>query len=229
MPAFRTGNRWDHPGRAFVMAGPGWRLLGRGVRFLSGLGRRRLFGLLVVLAGGALAAYAYVSVVSPVPGGPVRFLFPGGPEEERPAEGRDVEEDRSVLVEMQVRQTTRYRQCGHEETVVRVFRTPMPTLDRETLSALFPEWSVVSLDAEGAELFREEDGLCPEDATYRHLRVKDGYVAVYYGKPRPDAPLKEVTDVPAAWLLPEDIRRLETGLVLEGDAEVRKYLEGLRE
>jgi len=57
--------------------------------------------------------------------------------------------------------------------------------------------------------------------------VKDGYVAIYYGSPRRDAILKQVTEVRFE-LLPKDFQiSLERGIPISDDYALMLFLEGI--
>ncbi|NPV71583.1 MAG: hypothetical protein HPY55_13240 [Firmicutes bacterium] len=119
----------------------------------------------------------------------------------------------------------RYRGCGH--TVSGPHR---PVSGRQVSEILndHPGATLTLLPGGIAEVMIETDGLCPEDAPYRLLTVKDGYVVVYYGRSAHAANLKEVRrDLPVGRLHTGDLRRLERGEVVLGDTAVSRLLEGL--
>lgn len=67
---------------------------------------------------------------------------------------------------------------------------------------------------------------CPTCTEWRHVRLVDGVVTVYYGKRDAQNPvLKERTRITAEMLMPGDRTRLEQGVDLQGDAAVRQFLE----
>jgi len=98
---------------------------------------------------------------------------------------------------------------------------------REELAQLYPEWSVESFSSRRVVLARTYDAMCDELERFRLITLKDGRVAVYYGRRWPLVVLKEVTDLTVDRLRQADLERLEAGIELEGDAAVLEFLEGL--
>jgi hypothetical protein len=117
--------------------------------------------------------------------------------------------------------------CGcREEREVPVWPELVGCTQEEVMKHL-AGWTLVSFSPTRIEVERQVEDMCPDMVRYRFLTIADGRVAVYYGRSREHLLLKEVTAVDARQLLPEDRERLEQGLVLEGDSEVQRFLEGL--
>lgn len=95
------------------------------------------------------------------------------------------------------------------------------------MPALYPGWVVGGFGADRVELSRVEDALCEELERYRLVTLKDDWIAVYHGRRPPLVKLKEITRVPATSLRQADLDRLTEGVVVEGDAGVVEFLEGL--
>lgn len=95
------------------------------------------------------------------------------------------------------------------------------------LAILYPEWTVEGFGPERVVLARAYEPLCAELERYRLVTLKDDHIAVYYGRRPPLVKLKEVTRVPASSLRQADLERLVQGVVVEGDAGVVEFLEGL--
>ena len=67
---------------------------------------------------------------------------------------------------------------------------------------------------------------CPTCTEWRHVRLVDGVVTVYYGRrDAADPVVKERTQIRSEMLMPEERARLEAGVDLQGDAAVRQFLE----
>jgi len=139
-------------------------------------------------------------------------------------------------VRVQIVFRTYFEACGHTEE--RHVASWMAAADARELRRLYPGWHAVSGGGEAGEaggtggalvLERREDGYCTDDTYYRHLGIRDGRVAVFWGKPGPGARLKEVTAIKVSDLLAEDRQRLEKGIALLGDDAVSRSLEGLAE
>lgn len=114
-----------------------------------------------------------------------------------------------------------YDQCGHTS------ESTIPLTQGVDLADLTQGWETVDHHGDRIVASRREPGLCPEDRVYRHLRLESDMIAVYYGRPRADAVLSRVLPIDRSWLLPEDITRLEEGIVVVGDEGVSAYIEGL--
>ena len=132
-------------------------------------------------------------------------------------------------VEPRTRVTYRshYSECGHSVMEIGIAPPEIIGLTREDLEAMDWEWQVQGLGPGYLHLTRLLEGLCPEDQEYRWIGIVDGYVTVFYGKPRPDPHLKERTRIQAASLYEDDRKRLESGVWVKGDQGVREVLEGL--
>lgn len=120
-----------------------------------------------------------------------------------------------------------YKECGHEQITEGPAPAELLGLGREDLERMEWKWTVSGFEPGHVTLARIQEGLCPEDETYRWIGIMDGYIAVFYGKPRPDAHLKERTNIRASTLYQEDRVRLERGVWVKGDREVEAVLEGL--
>ena len=72
------------------------------------------------------------------------------------------------------------------------------------------------------------DSLCREHANNMFIGVKDGFVAVYSGKPGPKAIVKEVTRITASGLSGPDVEELRRGLVVQSREELLRTLEGMQ-
>jgi len=117
--------------------------------------------------------------------------------------------------------------CGcREEREVAVW-PELVGCTREEFMRHLAGWTLLSFSPTRVEVERQVEDMCPDMVRYRFLTIADGRVAVYYGRSREHLLLKEVTQVDARQLLPEDRELLEQGLVVEGDGEVERFLEGL--
>ncbi|MBT9175890.1 MAG: hypothetical protein DDT20_00192 [Firmicutes bacterium] len=85
----------------------------------------------------------------------------------------------------------------------------------------------ISTSATGAMRQGSVAGLCPACKPQYFAGVKDGYVAIYYGSPRQDAPLKQLTAVRLE-LLPKDFQAsLRRGIPIRDDYALMLFLEGI--
>jgi len=135
-----------------------------------------------------------------------------------------------VVVEPQwtVVYMTTYRGCG--DTVVETSAPPpeMIGLDLEELRQLYPEWTVAVFEKGRIQLTRSVDGLCPEMVRYRYVRLENNQINIYLGRP-PRLMYKEFIAIDPKTLGTADRKRLEAGVIVEGDDGVAELLEGLGE
>lgn len=122
---------------------------------------------------------------------------------------------------------TFYTRCGHFTEEAGLVSAEMATKTLGQLGEEYSDWRVFPADFGGVSLERVINDFCMEDRVFRHIGLKDGYVAIFHGRPRSDAVLKTLTDIAAKDLYPADRKRLEAGIVAVGDVEIEKVLEGL--
>ncbi len=123
--------------------------------------------------------------------------------------------------------TTTYAECGCTVRETRLAGMEMAGLTEPELAAMFPGWTLQSFGETGASFYQLVPGLCPEMRNYRTLGVHEGRVAVFLGRPGTGLLLQRLTGVAVLSLPPADRERLANGIVLEGDAAVERFLEGL--
>ncbi|MGE5589087.1 MAG: hypothetical protein ACM3ZA_00445 [Bacillota bacterium] len=188
-------------------------------------------GASVITVAGVATGYALTSA---------RLRQPARPEprfEEARAAGQAAAEGVTVPVigpsTVLVVRTT-YLKC--DRTVEEALASTPDTvgLSLEAVRRFHPEWTVIDFTPERVVVREVKDAWCPgmdpaEMERYRTIGVRDDKVTVFWGKPQPDQPVKEVTTFPTDILQPQDRRLLERGYVVEGDEAVAQYLEGLAE
>ncbi|MBX6377519.1 MAG: hypothetical protein IRY95_03140 [Clostridia bacterium] len=167
-------------------------------------------GVAALYAGGLPVRRPAPTPVGKPPAGPV-----AGPMEPVLQEGAEV-----------VRQIL-YTACGQKVTE----REPVPPslvgLSRREVMRRLTSGNVVDFAPDRVTIATREEGPCPDTVLYRTLTVLDGYVVVYAGRAPDLGPLVARTRVRVDRLLPRDRERLEKGIVVQGDAEVWRLLEGL--
>jgi len=121
-----------------------------------------------------------------------------------------------------------YLQCGDEE----VFRTKPASnligLNLSQVQGVYVGWTIDKFDSQVVELSRKVDSYCPEHANNLFIGIKDGMVAVFYGKPGSKAIVKEVTNIPVTRLSSEDAVEIGQGLPVRSQAELLRTLEGMQ-
>ncbi len=135
-------------------------------------------------------------------------------------------EKRLVRVGPDTRVITRkvYSECRHVETLQRRPRPEEIGLDLEDFRDLHPAAQVTSFHAESITMEIALEGRCSK----RFLALEQGAVAVFCGTPpKTDSALILRTGIRADSLPRNELNRLKNGVILEGDEEVARYLEGL--
>jgi hypothetical protein len=121
-----------------------------------------------------------------------------------------------------------YLKCGDEE----VFRTKpadnLVGLNINQVQKVYAGWTIDKFDSQEVEMSLKVGSYCREHANNMFIGLKDGFVAVFYGKPGPRAIVREVTRIPANNLSPEDQEELRHGMVVQSREEVLRVLEGMQ-
>lgn len=193
--------------------------------------------LLVLVTGAGLglgywAQSARLARLSPPSPGPE-----AAPEAVQPADSRPQTWPEGVTVvtaATEVVLRTTYLKCGETREQVLTADDSVVGLSMEGLRRFHPDWTVISFTPERLVARAVKDAWCPdldpaEMERYRTIGIDDGKVTVFWGKPGPHRPVKEVTPFPADSLSPADRALLEKGYTVEGDEAVLQYLEGLAE
>lgn len=123
---------------------------------------------------------------------------------------------------------TKYKTCGRVITS-EPQRIPdqMVNLTAEQIRIAYPGWTIQDFRPDRLVLSATRDGLCPDMQKYRYIGIKDGKVAIFYGKPGEGELVKEVTAIEVSRLSPEDQEVLKKGITANGDSDVAAYLEGV--
>lgn len=176
----------------------------------------------LLLAAGAVAAAALVAAYG-------LGLVPGR-DGERPREAEVARQDARIKIaaSTDLVQTIIYLKCGDEE----VFRTKpadnLIGLNAAQVQKIYAGWTMDRFDVHEVAMSLKVDSYCREHANNMFLGIKDGYVAVYYGKPGPRAIVREVTRIPLQRLSAEDVEELRRGMVLKSREELLRTLEGMQ-
>lgn len=121
-----------------------------------------------------------------------------------------------------------YLRCNDEE----VFRTKpadsLIGLNIYQVQKVYNGWTIDKFDTQTVEMSLKVDSYCREHANNMFVGTKDGYVAVYYGKPGPKAIVKEVTAISVNRLSAEDAEELRRGLVVKSREDLLRTLEGMQ-
>lgn len=121
-----------------------------------------------------------------------------------------------------------YVKCGDQETFRTHAADNLLGKNFQQVQQVYGGWNIEKFDIDEVVMSLQVDALCPEHANNMFVGLKDGYVAVYYGRPGPKALLKEVTKVAASSLMEQDREELQRGVVVHSQEELLRTLEGLQ-
>lgn len=153
------------------------------------------------------------------------------------AEAAGLSEDR-ITAATEFVYVTQYASTGRVEQQTAAPPDTMVDLTREALAVLYPQWQIETFSTEQVVFRRVDNGVDPvirqeEEQRYRTLAVREGQIVVLGGRPHPEAgiglgdlPLLRETGIDTGRLRADDAERLTAGVVLEGDDEVARNLEG---
>ncbi|MDR7865227.1 MAG: BofC C-terminal domain-containing protein [Sporomusaceae bacterium] len=180
---------------------------------------RRILLAAGLLAAGAAFAAAYGSGLLPWPG------------KESPARDTEVaKQDTKIKITATTDFTQKitYLKCGDEETFHSKPADNLVGLTAAQVQKVYTGWTMDKFDTQEAVLSLKIDSYCREHANNTFIGVKDGYVAVYSGRPGPRAIVKEITRIPVQQLTIEDIEELKRGMVVKSREELLRTLEGMQ-
>lgn len=121
-----------------------------------------------------------------------------------------------------------YTKCNDEEIIHNKPAENLVGLNYQQVQKIYTGWNIDKFDTDEVVLTLKTDSLCKEHMNNMFIGVKDGYVAVYYGKPGAKAILKEVTALSIAKITPQDMLELEQGVVVESREQLLRTLEGMQ-
>lgn len=133
-----------------------------------------------------------------------------------------------ILPNTELVQRIVYQKCGDEEVVRSKPPENLIGLNYYQVQKIYPGWNIDKFDNLELEMTLKVDSYCREHANNMFIGVKDGYVAVFYGKPGAKSILKEVTKITTNKLHPQDVEELRRGMVVHSKEELLRTLEGLQ-
>lgn len=121
-----------------------------------------------------------------------------------------------------------YTKCNDEEVLQTKAPDTMTGFTLTQVQKVYPGWLINKFDTAEVDMTLKVDSYCREHANNMFLGIKDGHVAVFYGKPGPKAIVKEVTAIPINHLMEQDLAELRQGLVVGSKEEMLRTIEGLQ-
>ena len=134
----------------------------------------------------------------------------------------------TITEETIIQQKMIYKKCGNEEVIRTKPSESYIGMTLAQLQAAYPGWHIDYFDAAEVRMTLEVDDFCREHANGMYLGVKDGYVAVFYGKPGLKPIVKEVTTIAIKRLTAADVAELEKGIIINSKEELLRTLEGMQ-
>lgn len=182
--------------------------------------KRKLIGLLLRAGAGVVLLAAIAAVVVPrVPGWMQRV----SPESMQPVSW-------SGRIQMDtVRVDRRVYDCGHESVAVTSIDAKMLGLTRSEFERRNPRLKVREFSPDRIEVEIRQPEMCRECRASQFIGVRDGYVAVFAGRPDRPGPALEVTRILLARLPQPEQIRLAKGIAVKDTGERLQILEGLSE
>ncbi|MEG6585573.1 BofC C-terminal domain-containing protein [Dendrosporobacter sp. 1207_IL3150] len=147
-----------------------------------------------------------------------------------PQETQVAKQDNKIKVtpNTDIAQKIIYLKCNDEEVIKTKPAENLIGLNYQQVQNIYSGWSIDKFDNLEIAMTLKVDSYCREHANNMFIGVKDGYVAVYYGKPGEKAILKEVTKLPLDHIMPQDAEELKRGLVVQSREELLRTLEGMQ-
>ncbi|MCE5286771.1 MAG: BofC C-terminal domain-containing protein [Pelosinus sp.] len=147
-----------------------------------------------------------------------------------PQEAEFVKQDAKIKIAANTDLVQRiiYAKCNDEEITHTQPAENLIGLNYQQLQKVYTGWSIDKFDTNEVVLTLHADGFCPEHANNLFVGVKDGYVAVFYGKPGDKAILKEITTLSVTKITPQDLEELQRGVVVESREQLLRTLEGMQ-
>jgi hypothetical protein len=147
-----------------------------------------------------------------------------------PQESEVVNQDSKIKItaNTEIVQKIIYLKCNEEEVLRTKPADNLVGLNYYQVQKIYQGWTIDKFDSLGVEMTLKVDSYCREHANNMFIGIKDGYVAVFYGKPGPKAIVKEVTTIAVNKIMPQDVEELKRGMVVQSREELLRTLEGMQ-
>lgn len=119
---------------------------------------------------------------------------------------------------------TYYTKCGHEKIEKKLSNDKFSGYTKKQLANEMKNWEIESFTPKEVVLKRQVENVCDK---HYFIGIKDGYVALFQGRPALPSKIIEKTDIIVDVLKEEDRAILEKGLVINNKREFLKIKEGL--
>ncbi len=134
---------------------------------------------------------------------------------------RDITEDTPLVLQ------TYYEGSQEISEMITEMPPSFVGLNLNQLSQYLDEWSIKKFEQGRAlVIYRSKSGLSPEDKEKQYLGIKDGQVAIFYGK-KGSGVLKQKTSILVDNLPEKERKSLQEGIEINSREELLTILEGL--
>ncbi|MEN6412613.1 MAG: BofC C-terminal domain-containing protein [Veillonellales bacterium] len=147
-----------------------------------------------------------------------------------PQEAEVVKQDTKIKIsaDTDIVQRILYLKCNDEEELRTKATDSLIGLNYFQVQKMYSGWNIDKFDNHEVVMSLKVDSYCREHANNMFIGIKDGYVAVFNGKPGSKAIVKEVTKIAVDKLHPQDVEELKRGMVVKSREELLRTLEGLQ-
>jgi len=156
--------------------------------------------------------------------------FLGGNGSVVPQEAEVVKQEGTIKITANTNLVQRiiHLKCNDEEILRTKPTEKLVGLTIYQLQKVYQDWTFDKFDSDEVDMTLRVDNYCSEHADNMFIGIKDGSVAVFYGKPGPRAILKEVTNISTSKFMTQDIEELRQGIVVQSKEELLRTLEGMQ-
>lgn len=121
-----------------------------------------------------------------------------------------------------------YLKCNDEEVLRTKPTENLVGLNIYQTQKIYQGWTFDKFDNTEVDMTLKVDSYCREHTNNMFIGVKDGRVAVFYGKPDYKPIVKETTSIQVNKLMPRDVEELEHGMIVQSKEELLRTLEGMQ-
>lgn len=156
--------------------------------------------------------------------------YDGGNKSVLPQETEVVKQDSKIKIteHTDLVQKLVYLKCGDNEVIHTKPADNLVGINYNQLQKVYSGWLIERFDTNEVQMTLQVDSFCREHANNMFIGIKDGYVAVFYGKPGSRAIAKEITKIQAVKLMPQDMEELRRGMIVQSREELLRTLEGMQ-
>lgn len=160
----------------------------------------------------------------------IGYLSSSGENSILPQESEVVKQDGKIKItsNTDIVQKILYLKCNEEEILKTKPTENIIGLNIYQMQKMYQGWEFEKFDNNEAVMTLKVDNYCREHANNIFIGIKDGHVAVFYGKPGYKPIVKEITAIQVNKLMPQDVEELQKGMAVQSKEELLRTLEGMQ-